>query len=161
MKAGEQINIDWTDMRREGKSTAAAEKLLVWLFGRGTSSVCERASSSGAPRATLAPPSGGGSKWTALRSCVGVFGRRMKRSAHCAVHTGIFCQNFFHSTIIPPWRVSWVSREADKLKELSFWSAVFPPKWSNIEKMYKSHQNPLISYCFWGYFQTFSILAGK
>ena len=43
MKAGEQINIDWTDMRREGKSTAAAEKLLVWLFGRGTSSVCELA----------------------------------------------------------------------------------------------------------------------
>ena len=33
-------------------------------------------------------------------------------------HTGISCRNFFHSTIIPPWRVSWVSREADKLKEL-------------------------------------------
>ena len=38
----------------------------------------------------------------------------------CKVHmcTGISCQNFFHSTIIPPWKVSWVSREADKLKEL-------------------------------------------
>ena len=34
---------------------------------------------------------------------------------HC---TGISCQNFFHTTIIPPWRVSWVSRKADKLKEL-------------------------------------------
>ena len=33
-------------------------------------------------------------------------------------HTGISCQNFFHSTIIPSWRVSWVSREAEKLKEL-------------------------------------------
>jgi hypothetical protein len=34
------------------------------------------------------------------------------------VHTGISCQIFFHSTIIPPWRVSWVSREADNIKEL-------------------------------------------
>ena len=33
-------------------------------------------------------------------------------------HTGISCQNFFHSTIIPPWKVFLVSREVDKLKEL-------------------------------------------
>ena len=24
-------------------------------------------------------------------------------------YTGISCRNFFHSTILPPWRVSWVS----------------------------------------------------
>ena len=41
-----------------------------------------------------------------------------KDFAMIAVHTGISCQNFFHSTIIPPWKVSWVSREAEKLKEL-------------------------------------------
>ena len=36
-------------------------------------------------------------------------------------HTlGFLAQNFFHSTIIPPWRVSWVSREVEKLKELKF-----------------------------------------
>jgi hypothetical protein len=35
-------------------------------------------------------------------------------------HTGISFQHLFHSTIIPPWRVSWVSREADKLKKLLF-----------------------------------------
>ena len=35
-------------------------------------------------------------------------------------HTGISCQNFFHSTIIPAWKVSWVSKEAKKLKELEF-----------------------------------------
>ena len=34
------------------------------------------------------------------------------------LHTGISCKNIFHSTIIPPWRVFWVSREANKLKEL-------------------------------------------
>ena len=33
-------------------------------------------------------------------------------------HTGISCQNLSHSTIIPPWRVFWVSTEVDKLKEL-------------------------------------------
>jgi hypothetical protein len=33
-------------------------------------------------------------------------------------HTGISCQNFFHSTIIPLWKVSWVSREGNKVKEL-------------------------------------------
>ena len=46
-------------------------------------------------------------------------------------HTGISYQNFFHSTIIPPWRVSWVFREADKLKELKFYlfgPLVFQPK---------------------------------
>ena len=39
----------------------------------------------------------------------------------CSVlHTGISCQNLFHSTIIPAWKVSWVSKEAKKLKELEF-----------------------------------------
>ena len=33
-------------------------------------------------------------------------------------HTGSFCRNFFHSTIIPLWRMPWVSREANKFKEL-------------------------------------------
>ena len=31
------------------------------------------------------------------------------------LHTGISCQNFFHTTIIPAWKVSWVSKEAKKL----------------------------------------------
>ena len=39
-------------------------------------------------------------------------------TAKARPHTGISCQNFFHSTIIPPKRVSWVSREANKVKEL-------------------------------------------
>ena len=38
----------------------------------------------------------------------------------CIRHTWISCQNFFHFTIIPPWRVSWVSREANKLKKQLF-----------------------------------------
>ena len=37
---------------------------------------------------------------------------------------------------------------------LYVWSAVFQPKWSNIEKSYKNHQNSLKSYCFLGYFQS-------
>ena len=40
-----------------------------------------------------------------------------QKLANSPLHTGIFCQNFFHSTIIPPWRVSLVSREGDKVKE--------------------------------------------
>ena len=31
-----------------------------------------------------------------------------------AAHTGIPCQNFFNSTIIPSWKKSWVSREEGK-----------------------------------------------
>ena len=33
-------------------------------------------------------------------------------------HTGISYRNFFHFTIIPSQKMSWVSREADKVKEL-------------------------------------------
>jgi hypothetical protein len=49
--------------------------------------------------------------------------QRIKKRFHAyrrmTEHTDeISCQIFFHSTIIPPWRVFWVSREADKLKEL-------------------------------------------
>ena len=33
-------------------------------------------------------------------------------------HTGISCQNSFHSISTPPWRVSWVSRNVEKLKKL-------------------------------------------
>ena len=70
-------------------------------------------------------------------------------------HTRISFQNFFHSTIIPPCRVSWVSREVDKLKELWFicsvccFSAQMERYWK--KKNYKSHQNPLKSYCFLGW----------
>ena len=35
-------------------------------------------------------------------------------------HTGISWRNFFHSAIIPPCKVSWVSREAEKIKKLYF-----------------------------------------
>ena len=71
-------------------------------------------------------------------------------------HTGISCRNFLHSTIIPPQRVSWVSREADKVKEQYFVCLVccFSSQWNNIHKPHKNHQNPLKSYCFWGYFQS-------
>jgi hypothetical protein len=64
-------------------------------------------------------------------------------------HTGISCQNFFHSTIIPPWRVSWVSREADKLKELQFVSLVLcfsvKMEWhsKNLQKLSKSSEKLL------------------
>ena len=53
-------------------------------------------------------------------------------------HTGISCRNFFHSTILPPWKVSWVSREADKLRIYNsfVWSYVLRPKWNSIEKTY-------------------------
>ena len=33
-------------------------------------------------------------------------------------------------------------------------SAVFQPKWNDIQKTYKNHQNPVKSYCFLGYFQS-------
>ena len=72
------------------------------------------------------------------------------------VHTGISCQNFFHSAIIPPCKVSWVSREVEKLKKLYF-TCLFPffqPKWNDIQKSYKNYQNPLKSYWFLGYFQS-------
>ena len=71
------------------------------------------------------------------------------------LHTGIACRNFFHFTIIPPWRVSWVSRELDKLNyNLFVWSTVFQPKWNDIKKTYKNYQNPAKSYCFLGYYQS-------
>jgi hypothetical protein len=38
---------------------------------------------------------------------------------------------------------------------------VFQPKWNGIQNTYKNYQNPAKSYCFLGYFQSFSILAGK
>ena len=37
---------------------------------------------------------------------------------------------------------------------LFVWSAVFQPKWNDIQKSYKNHQNPLKSYCFLVYFQS-------
>ena len=37
---------------------------------------------------------------------------------------------------------------------LFVWSAVFQPKWNDIQKSYKNYQNPLKSYCFLGYFQS-------
>ena len=33
-------------------------------------------------------------------------------------------------------------------------SAVFQPKWNDIQNTYKNHQNPVKSYCFLGYFQS-------
>ena len=33
-------------------------------------------------------------------------------------------------------------------------SAVFQPKWNDVQKTYKNHQNPVKSYCFLGYFQS-------
>jgi hypothetical protein len=39
-------------------------------------------------------------------------------------------------------------------------SAVFQPKGNGIQKTYTNYQNPVKSYCFLGYFQTFSILDG-
>ena len=36
--------------------------------------------------------------------------KKCKTFVQCTRHTGISCQNFFHSTIILPWRVSWMSR---------------------------------------------------
>ena len=37
---------------------------------------------------------------------------------------------------------------------LFVWSAVFQLKWNDIQKSYKSYENPLKSYCFLGYFQS-------
>ena len=33
-------------------------------------------------------------------------------------------------------------------------SAVFQPKWNDVQKTYKNHRNPVKSYCFLGYFQS-------
>ena len=37
---------------------------------------------------------------------------------------------------------------------LFVWSAVFQPKWNDIQKDYKNYQNPLKNHCFLGYFQS-------
>ena len=39
-------------------------------------------------------------------------------------------------------------------KNLFVRSAVFQPKWNAVQKTYKNHQNPVKSYCFFGYFQS-------
>ena len=46
-------------------------------------------------------------------------------------------------------------RTSSRNYNLFVWSAVFQPKWSNIEERYKNHQNSLKSCCFLGYFQSF------
>ena len=38
---------------------------------------------------------------------------------------------------------------------LFVWSAVFQPKWNDIQKSYKNYQNPVKSYCFFGIFSEF------
>ena len=38
-------------------------------------------------------------------------------------------------------------------RNLFVWSAVFLPKWNDIQKMYKNYQNPVKSNWFLGYFQ--------
>ena len=38
---------------------------------------------------------------------------------------------------------------------LFVWSAVFQPKWNDIQKSYKNYQNPLKRYCFFGIFSEF------
>ena len=45
-------------------------------------------------------------------------------------------------------------RSSSRNYNLFVWSAVFQPKWNNIQKTYKNHQNPLKSYCFLGYLQS-------
>ena len=45
-------------------------------------------------------------------------------------------------------------RKSSRNYILLVWSAVFQPKWNDIQKSYKNYQNPLKSYCFLGYFQS-------
>ena len=44
---------------------------------------------------------------------------------------------------------------------LFVWFAVFQPKWNNIQKTYKNHQNPLKNYCFGGHFQSLFNFVSK
>ena len=74
-------------------------------------------------------------------------------SMNHSLHTGIFCQNFFHYTIIPLWRVSWVT--SSRNYNLFVWSAVFQPKWNASQKTYKNYQNPVKSYCYFRIFSEF------
>ena len=45
-------------------------------------------------------------------------------------------------------------RTSSRNYNLFVWSAVFQPKWNDIQKSYKNYQNPWKSYCFLGYFQS-------
>ena len=60
------------------------------------------------------------------------------------VHTRIFAQNFFHSTIIPPW----MSRDVKKFNELEFGGLVhlFQPKCNKLQKTYKYKQKSIKNY---------------
>ena len=78
---------------------------------------------------------------------------------HSIPHTGISCRNFFHSTIIQPWRSGGClgcPEKGTRSKNYNLFvrSAVFQPKWNDVQKTYKNHQNPVKSYYFLGYFQS-------
>ena len=62
------------------------------------------------------------------------------QSYNSGVHTGISCQNFFHSTII---------LTSSRNYNLFVWPTVFQPKWNDIQKTYKFFQNPVKSYWFY------------
>ena len=52
-------------------------------------------------------------------------------------------------------------RTSSRNYNLFVWSAVFQPKWNDIQKSYKNYQNPVKSYCFLGYYQSLFNLGWK
>ena len=65
-------------------------------------------------------------------------------------HTGISCQNFFHSSIIPPGGcLGCLEKQTSSMNyNLFVWSDVFQPKWNdnkqNLEKLSKSREKLMV-----------------
>ena len=69
---------------------------------------------------------------------------------------GFLAKIYFTPLLYHPGRCLGCPEKRTSLRNynLFVWSAVFQPKWNDIQKSYKNYQNPLKSYCFLGYFQS-------